>query len=135
MSRESKPLVSEKLAKMLGTNPAVVRRTMGSLRERNYVTSEKGHGGGWRLSCDLKNVSLLDIYEAVGKPEIFALGITGEKSECLIEQVVQETMQLALSEAEQVIIEKFGNVSLADLEEQLEPLLNQRNSKSRKLNH
>jgi len=30
-----------------GTNPVVVRRTMVLLKEQGFVTSEKGHQGGW----------------------------------------------------------------------------------------
>lgn len=37
------------LAKAMLTNPVVVRRVMGGLRDRGYVRSEKGHGGGCPL--------------------------------------------------------------------------------------
>ena len=48
-------MTSEALAKCLGTNPVVVRRTMGSLREAGLVAAERGHGGGWRLAADLSS--------------------------------------------------------------------------------
>ena len=41
---------SEKLATAMNSNPVVVRRTMAGLRDAELVTSEKGHGGGWRLN-------------------------------------------------------------------------------------
>lgn len=53
MAEYQKPVTSEVLAKAMGTNPVVVRRVMGGLREQGYVHSEKGHGGGWEISCDL----------------------------------------------------------------------------------
>lgn len=56
---------------MLDTNPALVRRSMAGLREAGYVRSEKGHNGGWSLSCDPTTVTLLDIYKAVGITHLY----------------------------------------------------------------
>jgi len=78
MARQDAPFTSEQLAQMLATNPVVVRRTMAGLKKAGYVQSEKGHGGGWTLSCDLAAVSLLDIHQAVGGPRIFAIGSATE---------------------------------------------------------
>ncbi|HYE44453.1 MAG TPA: Rrf2 family transcriptional regulator, partial [Caulobacter sp.] len=46
MAQRHEPMTSDAIAQMLGTNPAVVRRTMAGLRDAGYVRSEKGHGGG-----------------------------------------------------------------------------------------
>ena len=46
MDQREHPLTSDEIARMLNTNPVVVRRTMAGLRDNGYVTSEKGHGGG-----------------------------------------------------------------------------------------
>jgi Rrf2 family protein len=119
MSRENRPLTSEEIAKMLGTNATVVRRTMAALKSEHYVSSEKGHGGGWQLSCNLKDVTLLDVYTAVGKPTIFAIGIGEPDPDCLVEQVVQCKLGDALAEAEAALLSKLGEVSLADLEIEL----------------
>jgi len=48
MAEAGGPMTSEVLARVLNTNPVVVRRLMGGLREHGYVHSEKGHGGGGR---------------------------------------------------------------------------------------
>lgn len=68
MARDGQSVTSAQIAQMLGTNAAVVRRTMAGLRKAGYVQSEKGHRGGWRLNCDLATVTLLDIHRAVGGP-------------------------------------------------------------------
>ena len=70
MARHAEPVTSERIAEMLGTNPVVVRRTLSGLRDAGYVRSEKGHGGGWVITCDLEHVTLLDIYNAVGQPSL-----------------------------------------------------------------
>ena len=47
MAEHDGPLTSDILAKAMDTNPVVIRRILGGLREQGYVRSEKGHGGGW----------------------------------------------------------------------------------------
>ena len=66
MARHGGPVTSERMSAMLGTNPVVVRRTMSGLRDAGYVRSEKGHGGGWVITCGLEQVTLLDIYKSGG---------------------------------------------------------------------
>lgn len=115
MAQRSQPMTSEAIAQMLGTNPAVVRRTMGGLRDAGYVRSEKGHGGGWRLSVDLATVSLLDIHRAVGGPRIFALGADNPDPACAVERAVNAALDDALRDAEARLIARLGEITLADL--------------------
>ena len=61
MAQQDNPATSEMLAKAMQTNPVVIRRIMAGLRERGYVRSEKGHGGGWTLACDLSQLTLRDV--------------------------------------------------------------------------
>src|SRR3546814_17427259 len=60
------PLTSEVLARSMGTNPAVFRRTMAGLREAGFVKSDKGHGGGWRLARPLRDITLLAV-DGIGR--------------------------------------------------------------------
>lgn len=68
MGRHEARATSETIAQMLGTNPVVVRRTLGLLKEKGYVRSEKGHQGGWTLGKPLSEITLLDIHNALGTP-------------------------------------------------------------------
>ncbi|AKC70879.2 Rrf2 family transcriptional regulator [Pandoraea oxalativorans] len=115
MARRDAPFTSEQLAQMLRTNPVVVRRTMAGLRDAGYVRSDKGHGGGWRIACDLHKVTLLDIHRAVGGPNIFAIGVQSDNPECAVERAVNAALDGALREAEAILIARLGAVSLADL--------------------
>ena len=74
MARQNRSFTSEEIAKMLSTNPVVIRRTMIGLKQANFVQSEKGPGGGWHLIGDIEKITLVDIYNAVGEPTIFAIG-------------------------------------------------------------
>lgn len=109
------PVTSDDLSKMMDTNPVVVRRLMAGLREQEYVRSEKGHGGGWTLACDLGEVTLLDIYNAVGSPSLLAIGNRTESPGCLVEQSVNVALGKAFDEAEQVLLRRLGDVTLASL--------------------
>ncbi|ATQ77521.1 transcriptional regulator [Massilia violaceinigra] len=122
MARHDGPLTSEHIAKMLDTNPVVVRRTMAGLREAGYVTSGAGKHGGWSMACDLRSVTLLDIHRAVGGPHLFAIGVDNDHPNCAVEQVVNQALGDALRRAEAILIESLGNVVLADLAQQFDQL-------------
>ncbi|MCO4317843.1 Rrf2 family transcriptional regulator [Phyllobacterium sp. 21LDTY02-6] len=115
MAERGKAMTSEELALCMQTNAVVVRRTMAGLREAGFVTSQKGHGGGWVIARDLRDITLRDMYDAVGAPEMFALGNRTETPQCLVEQAVNQALDGAFAEAEALIIERLGSVSLADL--------------------
>ncbi|MDH7797610.1 MULTISPECIES: Rrf2 family transcriptional regulator [unclassified Beijerinckia] len=111
------PATSEHLALMMGTNPVVVRRVMAGLREQGFVTSAKGHGGGWLIACDPAKVTLADIYAAVGEPTVIAMGHRSETPECLVEQAVNRALDDAFREAESVFAKHLKTVTLAALSE------------------
>lgn len=109
------PVTSESLAKAMTTNPVVVRRILGGLREHGLVTSEKGHGGGWLLACDLATTTLRDIYDALGCPPLLAMGNRTESPGCLVEQAVNAALDKSFTAAEQQLLAALGEVTLAQL--------------------
>lgn len=113
MARHDGRMTSETIARMFGTNPVVIRRTMAGLRDAGLVRSEKGHGGGWAIAADLENVSLLDIHRAVGGPRIFAIGNEHPNPDCAVEKVVNDAVGDALREAEALLVERLAAISLA----------------------
>lgn len=115
MARHDRPFTSDQIATMLGTNPVVVRRTMGGLREAGYVRSEKGHGGGWTLARDLEQITLLDVHRAVGATQLFAIGHEGGHPACAVERVVNAALDDALARAEALLVARLGAVTLAQL--------------------
>lgn len=108
-------VTSKRLAAVVGTNPVVVRRLMGGLRDLGLVASEKGHGGGWTLACDLGRVTLQDVYVALGSPGILAMGHRSEAPTCLVEQAVNAALGTAFEDAERLLLERFSNVTLGRL--------------------
>ena len=115
MAQVDRPLTSEILARSMGTNPAVFRRTMAGLREAGHVQSGKGHGGGWQLSRPLNQISLLAVYEALNRPTLFAIGNRNENTDCLIQRKVNAALSDTMAQAEALFIERFGQVTLDQL--------------------
>lgn len=106
------PVTSDVLAEMLSTNPVVVRRTMALLRGQGYVQSVKGHNGGWSLSKPLSELTLLDIHKALGDSSIFTIGLTDEHTQCPIEHAVNVALKDVMNEAEALMLERFGEITL-----------------------
>lgn len=119
-------MTSDAIARMLGTNSVVVRRTMAGLRDAGYVRSEKGHGGGWVIATDLERVSLLDIHRAVGGPRIFSIGNDHPNPDCAVEKVVNEAIADALRAAEAVLVERLNTVSVAELAREFDVVCSKR---------
>jgi DNA-binding IscR family transcriptional regulator len=115
MAELDRAVTSDMLSKTMGTNPVVIRRIMGGLRQQGYVRSDKGHGGGWRLACDLSQVTLRDIYTALGCPSLLAIGHRNGAPQCLVEQAVNAALDGAFRDAEALLLARLGDVTLAAL--------------------
>jgi DNA-binding IscR family transcriptional regulator len=115
MAEMDGPITSESLAAAMHTNPVVVRRLMAGLRQAGFVSSAKGHGGGWVLSCSLATVTLGDIHNAVGAPALLAMGNRTESPGCIVEQAVNAALDDAFDAAEALLLKRFNSITLADL--------------------
>ena len=115
MAELGRPATSEWLAPAMQTNPVVIRRLMAGLRDAGFVASAKGHGGGWLVSCSLEHITLRDIHEALGAPELLAVGHREESPGCLVEQAVNAALEQAYRDAEALLLARLGSVSLAAL--------------------
>ena len=115
MAEVEGPVTSETMAKVMQTNPVVIRRIMAGLRDAGFVRSEKGHGGGWTIARDLAAITLRDVYAALGSPALFAMGNRTDAPGCLVEQAVNAALNGAYADAEALLLERFGSVTLAGL--------------------
>ena len=115
MAEADGPVTSETLALCMQTNPVVVRRTMGLLRDAGLVAADRGHGGGWRIAADLAKLTLRQLHEALGEPALFAIGNRTENPDCLVEQAVNAALDDAFAEAEALLMQRFDDITLAEL--------------------
>ncbi|PZU66178.1 MAG: hypothetical protein DI546_23170 [Rhizobium sp.] len=84
-------------------------------RRASTMRHEKGHGGGWVLARPLNEITLLDIYRALGAPDLFSIGLAGDNPDCVIEQAVNAALFEAMTEAESILLSRFGNITLSAL--------------------
>lgn len=115
MAQQGGPVTSEVMAKAMSTHPVVIRRIMAGLRQQGYVRSERGHGGGWTLACDLASVTLRDIYQALGSPALLAMGNRTDTPGCLVEEAVNAALDRSFHDAEALLLARLGEVTLAML--------------------
>ena len=115
MAEAPGPVTSDAMARAMQTNPVVIRRIMAGLRDAGFVHSEKGHGGGWTIARDLAAITLRDVYAALGSPALFAMGNRTDAPGCLVEQAVNTALDGAYVDAETLLLERFGSVTLAAL--------------------
>ena len=116
MEAHGKPMTSAELAVCMDTNPVVVRRTMAGLRDRGLVHSEKGHGGGWTIARPLGEISLLDIHESLGEPDVIGFSNKEESPGCLIEQAVNRELDATREEMRAAEREAFQDGWLAAMQ-------------------
>jgi Rrf2 family protein len=103
------------LSECLMTNPVVVRRVMGELREAGIVSSAKGHDGGWRLTRAPGDVSLQDVHAALGETLLLRAESDPGDTACTIVRTVDRVMTDFLADAEALLAARLKRISLADL--------------------
>lgn len=109
------PLTSEFIAKSVNTNPVVIRRSLGVLRDAHLVTSQSGNGGGWQLLRAPEAITLGDVYRAVETQALFPLPAGLPASECVVGRSIQHTLAGYFKEVEEVLEERLAQKTIAQV--------------------
>ena len=107
------PLTSEHLAECLRTNPVVIRRALADLRRAALVTSSRGHGGGWTLARPAGELTLQEVYAALGV-RLFSPP-QAESPDCGLEAGVNRALTGVYEEMEARLADRLQEITLADL--------------------
>lgn len=67
------------------------------------------------LGRSLDRITLLDVYEALGRPTLFAIVNRSDEPDCLIARNVNATLADAMAAAEALFVERFGKLTLDTL--------------------
>lgn len=110
----SKTRTSADIADHAGTNPVVVRRVLGKLREAGMLTSEKGHAGGWKLARAPETITLADVYLALDE-SLIATETDNPVSSCSVENALHQRVTGVMRDIEQSLIERLGETTLSDV--------------------
>ena len=112
---EHEPITSAFIASSVNTNPVVIRRLLGCLREAGLVTSQPGTGGGWRLLRAPAAISLREVYRAVDDEPLFALHHRAPNSDCPVGRSIQQALTGVFREAEFALERKLADLTIADV--------------------
>lgn len=110
-----KSVTSEFAAESVNTNPVVIRRILGSLREAGLVTSQPGPNGGWFLERDPEKITLRDVYQAVADEPLFSMHHRQPSASCVIGGNIQQALHTYFCEAEKAMEDKLSQKTVADV--------------------
>ena len=115
MAADGRVRTSASIAEHAGTNPVVVRRVLGKLREAKLVTSEKGPSGGWCLARDPRKITLADVYTALGE-RLVAPEMADDTASCSIEHALQKRVADIMETIEQSLLERLSTTTIAEVQ-------------------
>ncbi|HYW12405.1 MAG TPA: Rrf2 family transcriptional regulator [Longimicrobium sp.] len=117
--RRDEPVTSERIASSVNTNPVVVRRIVGALRNAGLVSVQPGVGGGAQLAREPDHISMLDVYRAVEeKEELFAVHADPCRN-CDIGSNIRAVLQGVFCTAHQAMQGVLAQVTIADIGHQV----------------
>jgi Rrf2 family protein len=107
------PQTSEHLAECLRTNPVVIRRALADLRRSSLVHSAPGHGGGWILARPAGEITVQEVYAALGA-QIW-VAPQAESPGCAMEAAVNRALTTVYQDVEMLLAARLQQITLADL--------------------
>lgn len=105
---------SADIAEHSSTNPVVVRRVLGRLREAGLLTSEKGHAGGWRLAREPDSITLADVYLALDE-RLIAAGSDDHAPMCSLENALHSRVSSIMNEIEQNLVDRLRETTISEV--------------------
>jgi Rrf2 family protein len=112
LAMQKEPVTSEYVAGSVQTNPVVVRRLLGALREAGIVTAVTGPGGGFQLAADAKVITLRDVFQAVEERSLIAIhSETNQK--CPVGRNIETVLSEVTAGAENAMLASLGETTLA----------------------
>jgi len=107
---------SEWIAGSVNTNPVVIRRVMGKLKNAGLIQVRRGTGGA-SLRKPLNEITLLDVYRAVEVVEEGELFQFHEKPNpnCPVGANIQAVLELILNRAQEAMEKILDEVTMEEL--------------------
>jgi Rrf2 family protein len=108
-------ITSSHIAASVNTSPSFVRRILARLSKAGLVRTATGKNGACRLARDAEKISLLEIYQAVDAPKVFAIHQYAELGPCPVSCHIKSSLERVLGKAQKSVEETLRKVSLAEV--------------------
>jgi Rrf2 family protein len=112
-------LTSERVAASLASNPALVRKALGPLRDAGLVTAGRGRGAGWSLARPAHRIRLDEVYAALDEEPGFALHAHEPNQECPVGFGIRPVLAEVYAEADAAVRRTLRRRTVADVLDEL----------------
>lgn len=120
LNHMQRALSSEEIAKNVCTNPARVRKVLHKLKNAGLVESKNGAEGGYAFTADAGQVTLLDIFNAVGDRFVKVSWRSGDaEMDCPIASGMAPIMDEVFSELDACCRAALGGMRIAQIDQRL----------------
>lgn len=110
------------LAGSVNVNPVIIRNTLGQLKTAGLVTVKAGEGGA-SLAKDPKDITLMDIFNAVEKKEALFHFHENPNPECPVGKNVHAVLDRRLFSIQEAMRKQMESITLQDLIDDMDGML------------
>ncbi len=110
------------LANSVNVNPVIIRNTLGPLKSAGLITVKAGEGGA-SLAKEPKDITLMDIFDAVEKKEALFHFHENPNPECPVGKNVHAVLDNKLLSIQEAMFEQMNSITLQDLIDDMDNLL------------
>ena len=108
-------MTSDQVAASVNTNPVIIRRSLGDLRRATLVEVRRGAAAGWSLAREPREITLLDVYDAVEHEPLFAMHRTKPNLECPVGHGIRPALGQVYNDIDQALRRELTRTSIADV--------------------
>lgn len=102
------------LARSINVNPVIIRNTLGQLKAAGIVTVKAGEGGA-SLAKEPKDITLMDVFDAVEKEQALFHFHKNPNPECPVGKNVHAVLDNKLFAIQEAMREKMESITLQGL--------------------
>jgi Rrf2 family protein len=106
---------SAAIAGSVNTSASFVRRILAKLSRADLVKTATGKGGACWLARRPSDISLLEIYRAIGAPQAFAIHQYPVEKRCTVSCNIKSALGRVLNETQQAMEQRLSRISLAQV--------------------